>query len=164
VKLRPLTWRGLLATGIGVAIVLAVAVLLLPLRRPATTVPDLDDAGRIAAGATVYARHCAACHGVRLEGQPDWTSRLPNGRQPAPPHDDSGHTWHHPFEVLFALTKHGLAPPHAPAGYESDMPAFGETLSDDAIWNVLAFIRSRWSETVRARHAELQRHHAAQGR
>ena len=26
--------------------------------------------------------------------------RLPNGRLPAPPHDVSGHTWHHPDQVL----------------------------------------------------------------
>lgn len=34
---------------------------------------------------------------------------------PAPPHDDSGHTWHHADDVLFGITKHGLVPPYAPA-------------------------------------------------
>jgi mono/diheme cytochrome c family protein len=29
------------------------------------------------------------------------------------------------------------------------------SISDDEIWNVLAFIRSRWSKEVRERHAEL---------
>jgi mono/diheme cytochrome c family protein len=119
--------------------------------------PDLDDAARIAAGAPLYARHCAACHGANLEGQPNWKVLLPNGRLPAPPHDDSGHTWHHPSDVLFAITKAGLSPPHAPAGYQSDMPAFGAVLSDDEIWNVLAYIRSRWSASVRTKHAELDR-------
>ena len=63
---------------------------------------------------------------------------------PAPPHDESGHTWHHADGVLFAITKRGLVPPHAPVGYESDMPAFGGKLSDEEIWAVLAFIKSHW--------------------
>lgn len=106
---------------------------------------DPADAGRVALGERVYEQHCASCHGARLEGQPDWRSRLPNGRLPAPPHDATGHTWHHADALLFAITKQGLVPPYAPAGYESDMPAFGRTLSDDEIWAVLAFIKSRWT-------------------
>ncbi len=125
-------------------------------------IPDMNDAQRIAAGQRVYDAHCASCHGANLEGQPDWKTRRADGRLPAPPHDDSGHTWHHPFDVLFAITKHGLVPPYAPAGYASDMPGFGGRLSDDEIWAVLAFIRSRWSDKVRATHDELQRQVAAQ--
>ena len=115
------------------------------------------DPAQLALGAKVYAQHCAACHGANLEGQPDWRKRLPNGRLPAPPHDDSGHTWHHPDEVLFGITKHGLVPPYAPKGYESDMPAFAGTLSDAEIRAVLAFIESRWSAEVRQARAKLQR-------
>jgi mono/diheme cytochrome c family protein len=118
--------------------------------------PDLGAPIRIADGRRVYEAHCASCHGAELEGQPDWTSRRPDGRLPAPPHDDSGHTWHHPSEQLFGLTKHGLVPPNAPPGYASDMPAFAGVLSDDEIWNVLAYIRSRWSPAVRARQDQLE--------
>lgn len=128
----------------------------------AAQAPDLNDARRVAAGRRVYDAHCASCHGVQLEGQPDWRTRRADGRLPAPPHDDSGHTWHHPFDVLFAITKHGLVPPYAPADYASDMPAFGERLSDDEIWSALAYIRSRWSDKVRTTHDELQRQVAAQ--
>lgn len=100
---------------------------------------------QVAAGAKIYAEHCAACHGAKLEGQPDWRQRLPNGRMPASPHDESGHTWHHTDEVLLGITKHGLLPgKYAPLGYESDMPAFGGKLTDDDIWAVLAFIKSHW--------------------
>jgi mono/diheme cytochrome c family protein len=109
----------------------------------------------LALGEKLYAQHCASCHGASLEGQPDWRKRLANGRFPAPPHDASGHTWHHPDEVLFAVTKHGLVPPYAPAGYESDMPAFGGKLSDQEIRAVLAYIESRWSPEVRKRRAEM---------
>ena len=108
-------------------------------------------------GEKLYAQQCASCHGANLEGQPDWRKRLPNGRLPAPPHDATGHTWHHPDEVLFAITKHGLVPPYAPAGYESDMPAFGGKLSDQEIAAVLAYIQSHWSSDVRKLRAEMLR-------
>ncbi|HJS36592.1 MAG TPA: c-type cytochrome [Burkholderiales bacterium] len=106
---------------------------------------DPGDAARVALGERVYAQHCAACHGPKLEGQPDWRKRLANGRLPAPPHDETGHTWHHADRVLFGITRNGLVPPNAPAGYQSDMPAFAGKLSDDEIWAVLAYIKSRWS-------------------
>lgn len=146
---RVLAWALAGAAALGVALV---AYLL-----ASAAQPDLNDSARVAAGAPAYARHCASCHGINLEGQPNWKTPLASGRLPAPPHDDSGHTWHHTSEVLFAITKFGLKPPYAPAGYQSDMPGFGATLSDDEIWNVLAFIRSRWSPSVRAKHAELDR-------
>lgn len=116
---------------------------------------DPRDAAKVALGARVYAEHCAACHGAKLEGQPNWKETLPNGRRPAPPHDDSGHTWHHADRVLFAIAKNGLVPPYAPAGYESDMPAFAGKLSDEEIWAALAYIKSRWSRDVMSIRAEM---------
>jgi mono/diheme cytochrome c family protein len=104
-----------------------------------------SDAETVKLGAQQYAQHCAACHGAKLEGQPNWRQRLANGRLPAPPHDETGHTWHHPDEVLFAITKYGLVPPYAPKDYESDMPAFGDKLSDTEIRAVLAYIESHWT-------------------
>ena len=108
-------------------------------------------------GKNIYAQQCAVCHGAKLEGQPDWQRKLANGRFPAPPHDDSGHTWHHPDEVLFGITKNGLAPPYAPKGYESDMPAFAGKLSDEEIRAVLAYIGSHWSGEVLKLRAEMLR-------
>jgi len=107
-----------------------------------------------AQGRVLYARECASCHGADLSGQPDWRQRKPDGRLPAPPHDASGHTWHHPMSMLFDMTKYGLVPPLAPEGYVSDMPAFAGTLSDDEIRDVLAYIESTWSEDIRARRAQ----------
>lgn len=119
---------------------------------------DPRDSAKVALGAKVYAQHCAACHGARLEGQPNWRGRGPDGRLPAPPHDESGHTWHHPDRMLFAITKSGLVPPYAPKGYESDMPAFGGKLSDEEIWTVLAYIKSHWkSREVLETRAEMMR-------
>ena len=111
---------------------------------------DWADGAQVAQGRAVYAAQCAACHGADLEGQPNWRQRQPNGRLPAPPHDTSGHTWHHPDRVLFEITRDGIAA-HAPAGYESDMPAFSQTLSDGEIWAVLAYIKSTWPADIRER-------------
>ena len=52
------------------------------------------------AGRALYAQHCAACHGTNLEGQPDWRSPDESGLYPAPPHDETGHTWHHDDAML----------------------------------------------------------------
>ncbi len=116
---------------------------------------DTNDAAVLAQGRETYGQYCASCHGVNLEGQRDWMKRLPSGRMPAPPHDETGHTWHHSPAVLFGIVKDGVAK-YAPAGYASDMPAFGETLTDDAIRAVLAYIWSTWPEDVKRRYAELQ--------
>lgn len=117
-----------------------------------------DSKPDLSLGKALYAKHCAVCHGAQLEGQPNWRARLPSGRMPAPPHDDSGHTWHHPDEVLFGITRNGLVPPHAPAGYESDMPAFAGILSDAEIRAVLAYIASHWSAEILRLRAEMTQH------
>ena len=64
-----------------------------------------DDGKLVALGQQIYAEQCAACHGDNLEGQANWQSRHEDGRLPAPPHDETGHTWHHADELLFGLAK-----------------------------------------------------------
>lgn len=121
---------------------------------PATESLQVIDPGddfSVSRGRALYSAQCASCHGTRLQGQPEWRQRLPNGRLPAPPHDPSGHTWHHPDQVLFDIVKNGLVPGRtAPTGYQSDMPAYGNILSDQDIRDVLAFIKSTWPQSVRA--------------
>ena len=106
----------------------------------------------IAQGRQIYADQCAACHGAELEGQPGWRSPLPSGRLPAPPHDASGHTWHHPDAQLLAITRHGLARVIGQPDYRSAMPAYEGVLSDAEILAALSWIKSRWPPAVRARH------------
>lgn len=110
----------------------------------------------IAQGRQAYADHCAACHGADLEGQPDWHTPLPSGRFPAPPHDESGHTWHHPDELLFRIVKEGTA---AVVGgeYQSDMPGFADVLSDAEIRAVLDYIKSTWPERERTYQSDVSR-------
>ncbi|MGJ3263500.1 MAG: c-type cytochrome [Salinarimonas sp.] len=112
-------------------------------------------AARVAQGRTVYAAYCASCHGVDLEGQPNWMERLPSGRLPAPPHDETGHTWHHSDRQLVAIIEHG--PGALLPGYESDMPGFADVLSDEEIEAVLAFIKSTWPEREHTVQAERSR-------
>jgi S-disulfanyl-L-cysteine oxidoreductase SoxD len=114
-----------------------------------------DDLHVLAAGERVYLAHCAACHGARLEGQPNWRTPGADGRLPAPPHDASGHTWHHADEVLFNITKHGVAKAANLPDHKSAMPAYDGVLSDDEIIAVLSWIKSRWPPEVRARHDQI---------
>lgn len=114
---------------------------------------DPADARQVELGRRVYAAACASCHGASLEGQANWQRRLPSGRLPAPPHDASGHTWHHPDEMLFRITKYG--PGAYPGGYQTDMPAFEKHLTDDEIAAALAFIKSTWPADIRTRQARV---------
>ncbi len=117
---------------------------------------DAGDPALVALGKTVYADHCAQCHGAKLEGQPDWRRPLPEGGLPAPPHDQSGHTWHHADRLLFDYTKGG-GKAIAPAGFKSNMPGFEEVLSDREIWASLAFIKSSWPAAIRQRQERMNR-------
>ncbi|WGH79229.1 c-type cytochrome [Jannaschia ovalis] len=119
-----------------------------------------EDPRTVALGRAVYDAQCAACHGADLAGQPDWRQRGPDGLLPAPPHDASGHTWHHPSEMLIALTKAGPAA-MVGGGYESAMPGFGEVLSDAEIAAALAYIKSTWPPEIVAAHDEIDARHAA---
>lgn len=113
------------------------------------------NAGILALGDRIYTENCASCHGIRLEGQPDWRSRSPDGLLPAPPHDDSGHTWHHPDDLLFRITKFGVAKTLNLPDYRTSMPAYDGVLNDQEIVAVLSWIKSRWPASVRERHDQL---------
>ncbi len=115
---------------------------------------DADDPAAVARGATVYRQHCAACHGARLEGQKGWQTVGANGRLPAPPQDERGHSWMHSDRELIRIVKFSVDDPAAP-GYRSDMPAFDGVLSDGEVLSALAFIKSRWPLPVRAYQAAL---------
>ncbi|WP_417722027.1 c-type cytochrome [Salipiger sp.] len=112
------------------------------------------DSAQISEGRALYAETCAACHGADLEGQPDWRRPGPDGRLPAPPHDASGHTWHHPDDVLLRITRLGTAAVVG-NGYESNMPGFADRLGDAQIEAVLAYIKSTWPEELREHQAEI---------
>ena len=123
-----------------------------------TSAPALDtnNPELVTAGKIIYAENCAVCHGQNLEGRPSWRQRRADGRLPAPPHDKSGHTWHHPDRIIFELTKFGPAV-LVGNGYESDMPGFDEILDDRSIVAVLSFIKSTWPREIQQRQQKVTR-------
>lgn len=95
---------------------------------------------QIEEGKVVYNQYCASCHGVNGEGQANWQYPNDAGVLPAPPHDDSGHTWHHPDTQLLAVIANG----------RNTMPAFQGTLTAAQQEAVLAYIKTFWSPEIRA--------------
>ena len=144
-------WRGGRVAVALLIIVLAASAFVLLRERPLRI--DPGDPNQVALGKRLYATACASCHGMSLEGQPDWQRRLPNGRLPAPPHDASGHTWHHADAFLMRITQ--LGPAAYPEGYQTDMPGFRDALTDREIAAILAYIKSTWPADIRARQNRL---------
>jgi mono/diheme cytochrome c family protein len=145
-------------TGVAAAATIAVAALAVwwwyGLTGTSTGMADHTNPALVATGQAVYLQHCAACHGSNLEGQPDWQRRGADGRLPAPPHDVTGHTWHHPDRVLFDIVMDGVEK-HAPAGYRSNMPAYRGVLSAQEAWAVLAYIKSTWPSHILKRQQQI---------
>ncbi|MEZ0308139.1 MAG: cytochrome c [Ramlibacter sp.] len=111
----------------------------------------------LAQGKKVYDAQCAACHGAQLQGQPNWRERDATGRLPAPPHDASGHTWHHSDEVLFNITKFGVAKSANLKDYNTAMPVYENVLTDAEIVAVLSFIKANWPPAIRQKHDEVNK-------
>ena len=135
-------------TALTAAVILAAAGYILRHSRDPTWA-DAGDPELVARGMIVYQQNCASCHGARLEGQPNWRQPNADGTLPAPPHDVTGHTWHHSDQVLFEVTKYGSASV-AGAGFKSAMPVYEGVLDDGDIWAVLAFIKSYWPADIQA--------------
>ena len=114
-----------------------------------------DDTQIVTKGAELYVANCASCHGVELQGQPDWRKPGLDRRMPAPPHNETGHTWHHSDDVLFGITKYGVAEFSGLKDYQSNMPIYEEILNDDEIIAVLSFIKSKWPKVIKDRHDEM---------
>jgi mono/diheme cytochrome c family protein len=96
-------------------------------RARAVEVPPLEDPKRVMAGAQRYAALCVGCHlapGVTK-------SDIRPGLYPHPPNlaqEDTKDT-----QRAFWIIKHGIK--------MSAMPAWGKSLDDAAIWDIVSFIR-----------------------
>jgi mono/diheme cytochrome c family protein len=106
-------------------------------------VPTLDPK-TVSRGEEVYLQYCAACHGDNLEGQPDWQIPLPDGSFRAPPHDSTGHTWHHSDEVLLNIIAEGSNP-----AFGGTMQGFTDVIDSPDRLAVLEFIKSHWGQDQR---------------
>ena len=115
-----------------------------------TSPADPDDVQQVQLGSVLYLDHCADCHGAALEGAENWDQPTDDGTFLPPAHDDTGHTWHHSDKVLFEYLKLGGAELFKDyPDIVSNMPGFGDVLSDEEIWAIYAYIKSSWSEDSR---------------
>ena len=99
----------------------------------------LSDSERAFEGGVLYTANCIGCHGDR-----DGTG----GISAAPRHDETGHTWHHPDAQLTDWVLNGRL------GF-SRMPPFRDTLSEEQVGSVLAYIKTWWSVDKRASQADI---------
>lgn len=106
-------------------------------------VPTLDPQ-KVTQGQELYNQYCAACHGANGEGQPDWKIPSEDGSFKPPPHDNSGHTWHHDDGLLLEIIARGSDFP------QTQMPTFGNQLSDEEILAILEYLKSWWGPEERA--------------
>lgn len=105
-------------------------------------------------GRAVYQERCATCHGQSGEGEPNWSSQKPDGTYPAPPHDSSGHSWHHADGLLFRIVRDGSAQFES-GSFRSRMPAWGEVLTDEQIRAVITYLKTLWGAEGRAFQADV---------
>jgi S-disulfanyl-L-cysteine oxidoreductase SoxD len=150
--------RGLWFGGAAVAVLAASAVATVLVLRtqaaPREHFADAENAETVLEGKRLYASHCASCHGRRLQGQLLWQVRDEFAGRRAPAHDQTGHTWQHSDEDLFAMTKFGRFPT-TPATVKSYMPAYAQNLSDGRILAVIAYIKATWPIGLRVSQALL---------
>jgi mono/diheme cytochrome c family protein len=118
---------------------------------PAAEVQPLPTlaAGEIALGQELYAIHCASCHGAELEGEANWQLQNKDGTFRAPPHDASGHTWHHGDRLLLESIRLGGERLPDDIGGVSQMPAFEGVLDEGQMKAILTYIKSTWPEDIR---------------
>lgn len=110
------------------------------------------DPAQVARGKAVYEKVCLECHGAGGKGQAgDWRVRDAEGHFPPPPLDDSAHAWHHPTAVLLEVIREGSAPG------QGKMPAWKGKLSEREMQDVVAYIKSLWSDEVYALWSKMER-------
>jgi len=128
---------------------------LLPTVSPADVegLAQLADEDTLQLGKTVYEQSCAECHGIDGEGQFPDNPMQPDetGRIGAPPHNGNGHTWHHDDNLILQIINEGGM---GTADSFYPMPAFGDTLTQEEITSVVAYIKTFWTEEQRMIQAE----------
>ena len=101
----------------------------------------------ISEGKVLYVANCASCHGVNLQGNPNWRYGTDeDGHRLPSPLNGSGHSWHHSPDLLYQMIKYGLK--IYDENYEGKMKG-NENLTDEEIWSLLEYIKSVWPENIR---------------
>ncbi|MCT9000277.1 c-type cytochrome [Chelativorans intermedius] len=113
----------------------------------AEATPALDPE-EVENGRAIYEQYCASCHGAKAEGAPGWREQNELGELPAPPHDPEGHTWRHSDADLYAMISKGWRDPFNKTD-RLTMPPFGDILTHEEIKDVIAYLKSLWTEEQR---------------
>ena len=148
--------------GAGASAVAAALALRAP-DAPRAHFADAENAAAVLEGKRLYASHCAGCHGRKLQGQLLWQVQDEFAGRRAPAHDQTGHSWQHADEDLFAMTKFGRFAT-TPAAAKSYMPAYAQNLSDDQILATIAYIKATWPLGLRVSQALLNPDYAGMPR
>ena len=101
--------------------------------------------GLAQAGADLFKKHCAHCHGDEAIGQDPkqpsggWDDKM---NRLAPALNGTGHAWHHPPELIYEYIEKGSIDKTSP------MPSFGNILTDKDIKSIIAYINSLWPDKI----------------
>lgn len=97
------------------------------------------------AGRPLYLQHCAACHGDRGQGAPQWQRPNPDGSMPPPPLNGTGHAWHHPLKALVTTIANG----------QGTMPGWRNKLQKPEMLAIIAWFQSLWPDEIYAAWARM---------
>jgi mono/diheme cytochrome c family protein len=106
------------------------------------TPPRRTGFAQVARGGKLYLANCATCHGSEGQGEFNWKNPRPDGLNPAPPLNGSGHAWHHPKKILLQTIKYG-----SPGG-KARMQPWKEKLNDQEIEDITAWFISKWPQEI----------------
>ncbi len=113
--------------------------------------PERLDMALVAAGQSLYADHCAWCHGASLQGGLYWQTPLKDGSIPPPPLNATSQAWQRSDAVLMRTISDGRN-----AGKLSAMPAYGDLLQPEEIRALVEFIKSTWGTNERIQQQQLK--------
>ena len=112
--------------------------------------PSSEGTALVEEGKRLYAANCQSCHGDAPTGE----GRIDS----APSHGPSGHTWHHADGLLEHIILGEFDYPGR------TMPSFADSLSEEEVGAVIAYIKTGWSEEQRAAQEVASRNWEEQAR
>ncbi len=134
---------------ISIALLLLVACAACTPVDPGSTVKGVRyDSEQITQGRVYYEETCAKCHGISGEGMFPEAPLEPDasGRYGAPPHNSTGHTWHHTDELLLRYVLEGG---FADLSNFYPMPRWDDLYDREKAALIIAYIKTMWTDEQR---------------